>query len=186
MVTYVIPLNLQRIQDVDMIRKAKLSEIPEILAITKACALKMISNEIYQWNELYPSKEAFAKDIERDELYVLEINNGIIGGVTISTYMDTEYIPVKWLTPNTNNIYVHRLYVHPKEQAKGFAQKLMEYAENYAKSNEATSVRLDTFSQNIRNQKFYEKRGYVKLDDIFFPKQSKHPFHCYELVLKSI
>ncbi|MGM0391936.1 MAG: GNAT family N-acetyltransferase, partial [Bacteroidota bacterium] len=30
---------------------------------------------------------------------------------------------------------------------------------------------------------FYESRGYQKLGDIYFPKQSEHPFHCYELIL---
>jgi len=59
----------------------------------------------------------------------------------------------------------------------------MHWAETYAKDKGYQSVRLDTFSQNKRNQKFYETRGYQKLGDIFFPKQSEHPFHCYELLL---
>ena len=97
--------------------------------------------------------------------------------------MDDEYIPVSWLTPNENNLYVHRLAVHPEFQGKGFAQKLMDYAENYAKTNSFASIRLDTFSKNERNQKFYEVRGYQRLENIMFPKQSKYPFYCYELVL---
>jgi ribosomal protein S18 acetylase RimI-like enzyme len=87
------------------------------------------------------------------------------------------------LTKNKNNIYIHRLAVHPNLQGKGYAQQLMKFAEHYAQENNVLSIRLDTFSQNKRNQKFYELRGYKKLGDIFFPKQSKHPFHCYELVL---
>lgn len=58
----------------------------------------------------------------------------------------------------------------------------MNFAEETAQKNNAVSVRLDTFSQNKRNQKFYETRGYQKLESIYFPKQSKHPFYCYELV----
>jgi ribosomal protein S18 acetylase RimI-like enzyme len=73
--------------------------------------------------------------------------------------------------------------VHPEHQGKGFAKALMDFGENFARENNALSVRLDTFSQNKRNQKFYEQRGYAKLEDIFYLKQSKHPFHCYELVL---
>ena len=37
--------------------------------------------------------------------------------------------------------------------------------------------------QNKRNQKFYELRNYQKLDNIFLPNQSEHPFYCYEKVL---
>jgi len=166
-----------------MIRRAKISEIPDILAICKACAAHMISNGIYQWNEHYPSAEAFEKDIERDELYVLELNEKVIGTVVISTRIDAEYVPVKWLTSTTNSVYIHRLSIDPNLQGKGYAQQLMDFAENHARENDFDSVRLDTFSQNKRNQRFYEKRGYQRLEDILYPKQSEHPFHCYELVL---
>lgn len=166
-----------------MIRHAKISEIKDILNITKACAAEMNDNGIFQWNEHYPSESAFLNDLERNELYVKESNGQVIGNIVISTLMDEEYVPIQWLTPNGNSTYIHRLGIHPSYQGKGFAQELMDYAEAYSKSNGFNSVRLDTFSQNKRNQRFYEQRGYQKLDDIFFPKQSIHPFHCYELVL---
>ena len=53
-------------------RAAKISEIPDILKITKACALQMSENGIHQWNEHYPSKTAFENDINRNELFVLD------------------------------------------------------------------------------------------------------------------
>ena len=166
-----------------MIRRAKISEIPEILVMTSACAEHMISMGIYQWNHHYPSAEAFKKDVERNELYVLEVKGKISGSIVISTQIDAEYQSVQWLTKNENNYYIHRLGIHPKCQGKGYAQKLMDFAESMAKENNMTSIRLDTFSQNKRNQKFYETRGYQRLEDIFYPKQSTFPFHCYELVL---
>ncbi|MCK0158798.1 GNAT family N-acetyltransferase [Cellulophaga sp. F20128] len=166
-----------------MIRPAKILEINDIHSITKACAAFMIKKGVFQWNELYPSKEAFVYDIVRNELYVLEIAGSVVGTIVISTHMDSEYEAVEWLTQSENNAYIHRLSVHPEHQGKGYAQKLMTFAENYAKEKGFVSIRLDTFSQNKRNQRFYELRGYKKLGDIFFPKQSDHPFHCYELVL---
>ncbi len=167
-----------------MIRRAKITELPAILSITRTCTIDMIQKGIFQWNEDYPSTQNFEKDIERAELYLLENDNRIIGTIVISTFMDEEYSQTNWLTPNENNIYIHRLAVHPDFQGKGFAQQLMDFAENYARQNGYASVRLDTFSQNPRNQKFYESRGYQKLDDIFFPNQSEYPFHCYELVFR--
>ena len=107
----------------------------------------------------------------------------VIGCITISNLMDEEYYPDSWLTPNGNNIYIHKLATHPDHQGKGYAQKLMTFAENYSKENKYKSIRLDTFSQNKRNQDFYEIRGYKRLGKIFFPKQSEHPFYSYELVL---
>ena len=166
-----------------MIRKGKIEDIKSIMNLTKACAKAMIAKGIYQWNAHYPNSSAFKKDVERNELYVLETDSDISGTIVISTVMDEEYRPIEWLTKNDNNLYIHRLAIHPNLQGKGYAQQLMDFAENYAIENNYSSIRLDTFSQNKRNQKFYELRGYKRLGDIYFPKQSEYPFHCYELML---
>lgn len=166
-----------------MIRKATLNDIDTILDITKACARDMIAKHVFQWNEYYPNRAAFETDLKREELYVLDLENTIIGCVAMSTFMDDDYFPIRWLTPNENNIYIHHLAIHPEHQGRGYAQLLMDYAETFSIENNYTSIRLDTFSQNLRNQKFYELRGYKKLDEIYFPKQSEHPFYCYELIL---
>lgn len=165
-----------------MIRKATIEDIEPILEITKACASAMIAQGVYQWNAHYPNREAFENDVLRDELYVLEDNKTRIGCIVISTFMDKEYLPITWLSKNEKNIYIHRLAIHPKHQGKAYAQKLMDFAEQFAQNNKFSSVRLDTFSQNKRNLKFYERRGYQRLAEIYFPKQSTHPFYCYELV----
>ena len=166
-----------------MIRKGNLEDIKPIMQLTKACAKAMIANGIYQWNEHYPNPKAFENDVLRDELYVLELGGQVKGTVVVSTFMDDEYFPIEWLTKNENNIYIHRLAIHPELQGQGYAQGMMDFAEQYAIDNNYGSIRLDTFSQNKRNQKFYELRGYKRLGDIYFPKQSEYPFHCYELVL---
>ena len=166
-----------------MIRKAKLVEIPQILELTKACGQHLIDQGIYQWNEHYPSEDAFKTDIAREELYVLFEAGALIGTIALSTFMDPEYESVGWLTPNENNLYVHRLAITPACQGKGFAQELMSFAESFARKAHFTSIRLDTFSQNKRNQTFYEQRGYTRLEEVFFPMQSDLPFYCYELIL---
>lgn len=166
-----------------MIRKATVSDIKHIIVITQACAKAMIAKGIYQWNEHYPNSEVFKTDIKRNELYVLEIDHKVASCIVISTEMDEEYKPIRWLTKNDNNLYIHRLAVHPNYQSLGYAQQLMTFAEHHAIKHNYSSIRLDTFSQNKRNQKFYELRGYKQLGDIFFLKQSEYPFHCYELIL---
>jgi len=166
-----------------MIRPAKIGEIHQIMCVTAACAHHMSAQGIEQWNDHYPSQEIFKNDIERGELFVMEIDGQIVGCICITPVMDKEYLPVKWLTPNEINLYVHRLAIHPDFQGKGYARQLMDKAEKMARAKKYTSVRLDTFSKNKRNQRFYEARGYKKLESIYFPKQSPHPFYCYELIL---
>lgn len=166
-----------------MIRRAKILEIAEILTVTRACAADMISRGIYQWNADYPSETILKKDISLGRLYVFMKDGRLIGLIALCTDMDPEYRRITWLTPDGNNLYVHRLAVHPAYQGQGYARALMDFAENEAREKGYVSIRLDTFSKNPRNQKFYEARGYHRLEDIYLPNQSPHPFHCYELCL---
>ncbi|MGO3182800.1 MAG: GNAT family N-acetyltransferase [Aequorivita sp.] len=173
-----------------MIQKAKPSQIEQILAITKACGEKLTTLRIFQWSETYPNPEVFQRDIERGELYVFisdavsaDGHKTIVGCIVISSKMDAEYETVKWLTQTSDHYYIHRLAVHPNSQGKGIARSMMDFAEKLGIQNNKTSIRLDTFSQNLRNQKFYEARGYKRLENIYFPNQSEFPFYCYELPL---
>ena len=165
------------------IELAEITDLDRIMEITKACAIDLISKNIFQWNENYPSKEAFKKDIEKNTLYVFKNKFQITGCISICEDKDEEYEDVEWITKDFKNLYLHRLAVHPEYQKKGIGRSLMDFAEEYAKLNGFKSVRLDTFSQNQRNNKFYKSRQYVQLGDVFFPMQSKLPFHCYEKII---
>jgi|TARA_Y100000816_G_C25927953_1_gene483878 ribosomal protein S18 acetylase RimI-like enzyme len=165
------------------IKLAKLCDLDRVKEIAEACAKKMIEDNIFQWNENYPSKEIFREDIKNNALFVARINSEIVGCIMLSSYKDDVYKNVKWISEDNNNLYIHRLAVHPRFQKKGIARKMMEYAEAFAKSKNHKSIRLDTFSKNHRNNKFYKLRGYIKLDDVFFPNQSVFPFHCYEKLI---
>ena len=166
-----------------MIREATNNDLNRIVEITNACGKHMISQNIFQWNEEYPNLEVFKKDLENQSLYVIELESKIVGCVCISEKMDAVYKEVKWLTPDSNNMYVHRLAIDPKFQGKGLAIKLMSYAEDLAKTKDFKSMRLDTFSKNPKNNKFYNLQGYKKLGKIFYRSQSDMPFHCYEKII---
>ncbi|MDT0648231.1 GNAT family N-acetyltransferase [Zunongwangia sp. F260] len=166
-----------------MITIAKKKHLEQIKLLTDSCAVAMRQKGIYQWKEHYPSRERLSEDIEKQELYIKVENCQIEGIIVLTSFMDKEYLPVKWLTNSGNNLYIHRLATNPAKWGSGTGKALMDFAENHARRHNFESVRLDTFSKNKRNQQFYEFRGYKKLGNIFFSKQSEHPFHCYELVL---
>lgn len=167
-----------------MIRPSVNDDLPLLLALTRACGVHMISQGIYQWNEHYPSLEAFVSDHERNSLWVYSLNNTPVGCVSFYTEMDEEYQDLPWITPNSKHLYIHRLAVHPDHQGKNIARSLMDFAEYHARELHCDSIRLDTFSQNPRNLKFYKARGYQKTGGtLYFPKQSVHPFIALELPL---
>lgn len=162
------------------IELATQNQLDRVKEIAEACAKNMIENNIFQWNDKYPSREIFKEDIKNKSLYVSKINQEVVGCIMFSSRKDDVYKTVNWITKDEYNLYIHRLAVHPIFQKRGIARKMMDFAEDFAKSNNYISIRLDTFSQNPRNNKFYKLRGYNKLDDVYFPKQSEFPFHCYE------
>ena len=59
------------------IKLAKLVDLDRVKEIAEACAEKMIKDNIYQWNENYPSKEIFREDIKNKALFVAKINSEI-------------------------------------------------------------------------------------------------------------
>ncbi|MDG1023314.1 MAG: GNAT family N-acetyltransferase [Flavobacteriaceae bacterium] len=167
-----------------MIRKANLKDLHSVKKIAEECATNMISQGVFQWNEHYPSLAIFKKDIEEERLYVIDLKGIVCGCIMFSEEKDPLYNTIDWLTPDHSNLYLHRLAIHPLQQKKGWGKKLMDFAENYALENGNISIRLDTFSQNLRNNTFYKARGYSRLGDVYFVKQSIFPFHCYEKVLQ--
>ena len=124
------------------------------------------------------------KDIINKHLYVLVIENEILGCVSITFEMDDFYKKIDWISNTNKNIYVHRLAIHPKYQGLGYAKKMMSFIENMGVENMCESIRLDTFSMNEKNNNFYSRLGYEKLGQIYFRDQSDMPFNCYEKPLK--
>mgnify|MGYP000508600728 CR=1 FL=1 len=167
-----------------MISLGELHEIDEIIALTKACGLHMRENGIDQWDENYPDRASIKKDLDTKTLFAYREDDRILGIVVLNEKQDEEYGEINWSTSDTDkNIVVHRLAVHPDQQGNGIARKIMDFAEQYAKEQNYDAIRLDTFSQNPRNQRFYTKRGYTDLGPVYLKYKKDHPYFCYELIL---
>lgn len=159
-------------------------EIDAIIALTKRCGAHLRENGIDQWDENYPDVANIAHDLKTETLFAYRDGETILGIVVLNESQDEEYDQIDWLTDsNSRNLVVHRLAVDPIHQGKGIARKLMDFAENYARKNQYDSIRLDTFSQNPRNQKFYANRGYADLGSVYLKYKKEHPYYCYELLI---
>ena len=140
------------------IELAEINDLEDIMKMIHNCANDLISKNIFQWNEKYPSRDIFLADIEKKNLFIFKNDSGLIGCVALSYDKDIEYNDIKWLTKDDENLYVHRLAVEPKFQKQGIGRLLMDFAEDYARDKKLKSVRLDTFSKNERNNRFYKSR----------------------------
>ena len=140
------------------IELAKKSDLDSVMNMISACALDLISKNIFQWSEKYPSIDVFKNDIEKNALFVAKHKLKIIGCLALCSNKDLEYKNTKWLTEDNKNLYIHRLAVDPKFQKQGIGRLLMDFAEDYARDKKLKSVMLDTFSKNERNcSKLYWK-----------------------------
>ncbi|MFT5779907.1 MAG: ribosomal protein S18 acetylase RimI-like enzyme [Crocinitomicaceae bacterium] len=167
-----------------MISRGKREEIEVIIALTKACGKYLREQGIDQWDENYPDYESIERDLSTQTLFTFREDKTIIGIVVLNETQDEEYGDIDWITEDgTRNLVVHRLAVLPDHQGKGIARKLMDHAEVFAKEEGYDSIRLDTFSQNPRNQKFYQNRGYSDLGPVYLKYKKSHPYYCYELLI---
>ncbi|MGB1517660.1 MAG: GNAT family N-acetyltransferase [Crocinitomicaceae bacterium] len=156
----------------------------KIINMTKLCAADLISKGISQWDENYPDLNTIQMDIQRGELFKYTIENTIVGIIVLNENQDPEYVGLNWITPaSSRNLVVHRLAVHPEHQGKGIARQLMDFGEEKAKQEGYDSIRLDTFTQNKRNQKFYDNRGYQRTGVVYLSYRDDFPYIGYELIL---
>lgn len=161
------------------IEKGQFFDLEKLFQIYLNGKINLENNGIYQWTNNYPTLSIIEDDLKKNVLYTLKNNEKIIGAINISEEQETEYNSIKWKFDNSKVLVIHRLVIDPKYQKKGHAQKLMDFAEKFAKENNYTSIRLDAYSQNLRVIEFYKKRNYIICGNVNFPER-EHEFYCME------
>lgn len=86
----------------------------------------MERNNIFQWDDLYPAKEDFQKDIEKNQLYVGLANNHIVVVYALNQECEKEYENGNWKYKEESFYVVHRLCVNPNFQNNPFATRLYD------------------------------------------------------------
>ncbi len=166
----------------------------EVLALTlkqykssvdlyKKVIRKLQKNNIFQWDRYYPNRFILFKDIWKKNLYGVEEKGQLLGVVALNTSQSKQYKKLEWEDQNGNCLIIHRLAVHPGYQGKGIGKKLLRFAEDYAKINGFSSIRLDVYKNNPGAVSLYKKDGYVERGEIYFPFREV-PYLCLEKVLK--
>ena len=159
------------------IAEATLQDLPAVMNLIKACIQHMESQGIFQWDEIYPGSGTLEKDIGSHSLYAARSAGRICGIIVLNEYQDPEYAAIRWAYQGDKILVVHRLSVDPVRQGQGIAARLVDFAEQHAKSHGYSAIRLDAFTHNPRSVALYERRGYRKAGVVNF---RKGPFYCFE------
>jgi ribosomal protein S18 acetylase RimI-like enzyme len=166
-----------------IIRKAKISDVKEIMLMYKSCVKGMIANDIDQWDDTYPNTEVITQDLEKQSYYIAEIEGEIIGGINIDRNQDKTYLEIDWKDKSDSFLVVHRLGVKEEFWKKKIGKKLMTFAENMVIEKGLKSIRLDTYSGNPKAMEFYRRLGYRELGSINL-KPNKNEYYCFEKIIK--
>ena len=164
------------------IQRAKLNDLDRIFQIFLLAKAKLESNNVFQWNDMYPTKKLIEEDISNGYLYAIYENNIPQAVINISEIQEKQYAAIPWKFNDSKILVIHRLVVHPEHQRKGHAKALMDFAESFAVNYNYTSIRLDAYSQNKLILAFYQKRDYKIRGTVRFPGR-EHDFYCFEKAL---
>ncbi len=160
-------------------RAAQSDDLDEIALFVKDAILAMEKNNIHQWDEIYPTKEDFALDIEQGCLFV-GVSEGKIAVVfALNRQCDEAYQTGQWQYPDREFYVVHRLCVNPFFQHKGVAKQTMQFIEEQSKAEGITAVRLDAFSNNPSALKLYSHMGYSRVGYAHWRKGRFYLFEKY-------
>lgn len=132
-----------------------------------------------QWDESYPNAEVFGDDIEREQLWVAEIDGNIAGVVAITNDPEPDYIQADWDNEEPA-LVVHRLAVDPEFRGAGVARALMEQAEVIAKAQGIRAIRVDTNIENQATQRLFPNLGYHFAGEISLSIRPGQRFLYYE------
>jgi ribosomal protein S18 acetylase RimI-like enzyme len=136
----------------------------------------MDNQGIPQWDDMYPSKAILNADIEKQQMYVIEVEGRVAGLIVINEVQSSEYTSVGW-KHSGRVLVVHRLTIHPDYQRRKLASYLMDFAEEKAATENYECIRLDAFTRNPAAFTLYENRGYRRAGIVLFRKGE---FFCFE------
>ncbi len=159
--------------------RAEMSDLVEILYLVKECVTDMNARGLKYWNTFYPGSEIIIRDLQSRSIFLIKDNEVCKGMITLDKDAPGNYKNMEWHSGSEKVLYVHRMAVHPKWKDAGIVEMLIGQAEQYARDNEFTSIRLDTFSKDSFSSDMITAHNFKKAGE-FLTEYQKTPFYCYE------
>jgi ribosomal protein S18 acetylase RimI-like enzyme len=161
------------------IRLATQDDLPALMALVRRVVPLMLATGNRQWDEGYPNRSVFERDIVLEQLWVAEAEDGIAGVAALTMDQEPEYAQANW-DMSAKALVVHRLAVDPAFRGAGVASALMQKAEEVAVEREFAVVRVDTNTENAATQRLFPKLSYRLAGEIGLGMRPGLRFLCYE------
>jgi ribosomal protein S18 acetylase RimI-like enzyme len=151
-------------------RPAGLADYEEVLGIFQSAVAHMRSQNIEQWDEIYPDPNTLLEDIQSRQMYLLAEKETILAAVVLNEDQEEQYQTGDWLYKDGKIAVVHRLCVHPGFQKRGIGREMILAAEQDLTEKGYTVIRLDAFVENPQAVHLYESMGYRHAGKVIFRK----------------
>ena len=137
---------------------------------------------------IYPADAYIYTAIEKQELYVGFIGEGMVAAMVLNHSFNEGYRHVQWLTDAKEEEaqVIHILCVHPKERKRNIAKQMVLWAIEYSKSHFQKSVRLDVLKGNVPAENLYPSLGFhfVTEERTYYDDLDWMDFVLFEYVLE--
>lgn len=111
---------------------------------------------------IYPIEEDAKEGIDKQELYVLKIENQIVGSVILNHHQEEGYEQAQWLVEANENevMVIHTLAISPNLKGRGYAGIMIKKMKELAIKQGCTAIRLDITNGNLPARYLYQKHGF--------------------------
>ena len=114
---------------------------------------------------VYPERITAESALEREDLFVIEDDNSIVGAAILNQVQVDVYYGAAWKNDVPDNLVfvMHTLVIDPDEFGKGYGSAMVRYYEQYALDNGCPYLRMDTNEKNLAARTLYNKLGYNEI-----------------------
>jgi len=121
-----------------------------------------------QWQQGYPNINTVESDIEKGFGYVMTVDGEIAVYVALILNDEPAYSTIEgaWLS-NGEFVVVHRVAVDEKFAGRGMVKILFDHIEDFTRSHQIQSIKVDTNFDNIAMLKILENKGYTYCGEVF-------------------
>lgn len=163
------------------IRWADISEASLCLEFIEDAKAFQKAQGIIQWTDDYPNIDTVVRDIEKERGYIITDDDIPFGYVCVDFGGEKSYerIEGKWKDNGKYGV-IHRLAFGAASRGKGATKKVFELIRKLCRESEATSIRVDTGSENKLVQHIFEREGFEKCGTLTWPGQINY---VYEFIL---
>lgn len=166
-----------KLSDNLIFRAARHDDLPAISSILKAAVARMLAEGKQQWNESYPTEAHARADIDRGAGYVIEMDGSVVGytAVVFDGEPAYEHLTGRWLSEG-KYVVAHRMAVSQHLRGKGLGRKFFYAIEEFAKSRNVHSFKIDTNFDNFVMLGLLDSLGFIYCGEIAYQGDPRKAF----------